>query len=285
MRTRENPMLVSFEELPKSERWSACVCALKDEYTITLKDMCKILKCSRAWATRFLKPYLHYIYLSNGAGRSANYLRAANMVLDRSASESTWYSKKEFIQFIKDHITDVTRQTISIPVEMLISSSKLDSFKKSFIPYSEIIQRFRENKDAREYGELLEKREAAIKDCATKKGRLLWDDMPSKYKRSDSPFVACKLKDFDITKLMSVHDLKGYGDSDEEIYRDIFIHGYYRVVLEIPDVYGVISKKVYYLPPNDMFDEEHTMEMVLVKYSNYVRKKSNINYCSEGESM
>ncbi len=69
---------------------------------------------------------------------------------------------------------------------------------------------------------------------------------------------------------MSVHDLKGYGDSDEEIYRDIFIHGYYRVVLEIPDAYGVISKKVYYLPSNDIFDEENTLEMVLVKYSNYV---------------
>lgn len=270
MRSRKNPMLVSFEELPKSERWNACIKALQTEYTLTLKDMCKILKCSRSWAVKYLKPHLHYIYLSNGAGQSANYLRAANMVLDRSMSESTWYSQNEFLFFVKEHISDIKRQTINIPIEILIEKTKMKKFKRNFIPYKEVVQRFRENGNIDEYKELLEKRDSIVEECATKKGLQLWNDMPSKYKRTDTPAIPCTLENIDITKLLSVHDLKDYGDSDEEIYRDIFIHGYYKVILEIPDVDGVASKKVYYLPSNDIFDEENTLEMVLVKYSNYV---------------
>ena len=92
-----NPMLKDFKEDEKENKWGECIKALDKEYTLTLKDMCKILKCSRSWATKYLKPHLHYIYIGNGAGKGANYLYMAKMALGReNMNETTWYSKCEF---------------------------------------------------------------------------------------------------------------------------------------------------------------------------------------------
>ena len=270
MRTINNPMLVSFDELPVEKRWAACLDALENKYTLTFKDMCRILKCNRSWASKYLKPHIHYIYVSNGAGKRANYLRAANIILDRKMTETTWYSKTEFVDFIRQHLTDVTRQTINIPIEELIREDKINEFKDKFITYQEMVKMFEKNFDEKEYLKVLEERNKIIRECATERGLKMWLDAPTPYKRTESCAVQCSLDDIDIYQLMAVHDLKDYGDSDEEIYRDLFRRGCYRLVLKIPDENGVISEKIYYLEDNHISEQKKSMEMVLVKYYNYV---------------
>ena len=276
MRNKENPMLISFSDLPEEKRWEACLSELRYEYTLSFKKMCRILKCSRNWAVRYLKPHLHYIYLANGSGRNTNYLRIANIILGRNMTESTWYSKNEFEKFILNHIKSIRRQTINIPIELLIKEDKLEYFKENFIPFKKI----KENLESTNAIDLFEKRvkerEQLIKECLSQRGNILWKNVPSKYKRTDSPSVECKLDVIDIYEFMAVHDLKNYGDTEEEIYRDLFSKGCYRLVLKIPDIHGHISEKIYYLQPQNEFSEMKSAEMILVNYADYVRLYHNI---------
>lgn len=98
-------MLISFEEYPIEQRWEKCIQKLRDEYTLSFKDICKILKCGRPWVVRYLKPYLHYIYLSNGNGDNGDYVQVASKHLGKKIKDSTWYSIKEFQEIISSNIS------------------------------------------------------------------------------------------------------------------------------------------------------------------------------------
>lgn len=258
MRTKENPLLVSFDN------WHDCVHAMQTEYTLTFKDLCKRLKCSRSWAVRYLKPHLHYIYLSNGSGQSPNYVRAANRSLDRNETASTWYSETEFNELIKNYIVSATRQTINIPIEYLVDRDKVNLFYANFVS----LERLNSTKNINEYYELIDRRNAVMKHCATDIGLQIWEDEPSPYKRSETPAIKVTPNEINTKQLLAVHDLKDYGDSDEEIYRILFKQGAIRLVLELPDSDGVISQKIYY--QKDPLKITDTIEWVLVKYQNYL---------------
>ena len=265
---KDNPMLVNFEQ------WEDCVNALDEEYTLTLKDMCKILKCSRAWATRYLKPHLHYIYVGNGAGKNANYLIKAKAMLGRAdMSETTWYSKKEFEELIKSNLGQSTRQTILVPIEKLINVDKLDSFLKIFKPLDAILEEFKNNENIEWLEQAINKHDQFIEQNIDMKYKDTYKDLPSCYKRTLSPSVPYEMnfEAFDLHKLIAVHDIKDYGDCDETIYRSLFLKGCVRTVLRLPDKYGEISEKIYYIEPKDEFDGyTESVEKILVKYSNYV---------------
>ena len=269
MRNIKNPMLITFEEIPPEQRWRACLSALENEYTLSFRDICKSLKCSRSWATRYIKPHLHYIYLSNGAGMSPNYRRIANKLLNTKNSENTWYSETEFKNLIQKYITSITRQTISIPIEELIDKNMLNTFLDQYISLNEIKEAIKtlSPKDAED---LIKRRNEVFLKCTTQKGKKLWDDYPDPYKRTDTPAIKCTLDNIDVNSFMAVHDLKDYGDIDEEIYRDLFKQGCYKIVLCIPDTDGVTSEKIFYINSDDQFEISNSKEMLLVKYSNYV---------------
>lgn len=264
----DNPMLVNFE------KWEECIKALDEEYTLTLKDMCKILKCSRAWATRYLKPHLHYIYVGNGAGKGANYLTKAKAMLGRvDMSETTWYSKKEFVKLIKSNLGLCTRQTILVPLELLISPDKLDLFMKVFKPLDAILEEFKKNENIEWLDNAINEHNQLIDQNIDARFKDVYKDSPSCYKRTLSPTVSfdLNLKDLDLHDLMAVHDLKDYGDADETIYRQLFLKGCVRTVLRLPDQNGEISEKVYYIKLEDDFGEyKDSVEKILVKYNNYV---------------
>ena len=265
---KDNPMLVNFEQ------WEDCVNALDEEYTLTLKDMCKILKCSRAWATRYLKPHLHYIYVGNGAGKSANYLLKAKAMLGRSdMNETTWYSKKEFEELIKNNLGQCTRQTILVPIEKLIDVDKLAFFLKTFTPLDAIIEEFKKNENIEWLNHTINEHDQIIEQNIDARFKDAYKDLPSCYKRTLSPVIPIQkdFKEFDLHNLIAVHDIKEYGDCDETIYRKIFLKGCVRTVLRLPDQNGEISEKVYYVDLKDEFDEYNdSVEKILVKYSNYV---------------
>ena len=264
----DNPMLVNFNN------WEECINALGEEYILTLKDMCKILKCSRAWATRYLKPHLHYIYVGNGAGKGANYLlRARNALNQSSMTETTWYSMKEFTELIKSNLGQCTRQTILVPVEKLIAADKLDYFLQEFMPTDVIIEEFRKNENIEWFDKAINKHDKLIEQNIDARFKDAYNDSPSCYKRTLSPTISfdINLKDLDLHDLMAVHDLKDYGDADETIYRELFLKGCVRTVLRLPDKFGEISEKVYYINLEDDFEEYNdSVEKILVKYSNYV---------------
>ena len=276
MRNKENPLLISFSEYPEEERFNACIKALEEEYTLSFKDICKTLKCSRSWATKYLKPHLHYIFISNGAGRTANYVLLVNSKLNRTNTETTWYSKTEFECFIKNHITEITKQTEVIPIELLIKKNQIKEFQESFLSKERLRETIIRANSDKEIEQLLKKRNEIFKKYASPEGLKIWQDLPTQYKRTDTPSIKCSLKEINIYNLQAVHDLKEYGDTDESVYRNIFISGMYKIIVEIPDEKGNISKKIFYLP-----DEKnnqnliHSIEPIFIKYK-YVIEYPNI---------
>ena len=264
----DNTMLVNFNT------WEECVKALDEEYTLTLKDMCMILKCSRVWATRYLKPHLHYIYIGNGAGKGANYLYVAKKKLGRECmNETTWYSKKEFKELIKSNLSNCTRQVINVPIEKLIKTELLESFLTSFVSLDTIIKEFGENGNIEWFEKAIEKHNKQILENINPKYKVLYVDRPTCYKRTLSPAVPFTMdfSELDLNKLTAIHDIKDYGDADETIYRKLFLKGCVRMVLRLPDQNGEISEKVYYLDMEEEFPEcNDTVEKIMVKYNNYV---------------
>lgn len=268
---KNEKMLVSFKQIPEEQRWNACICALAHEYTITIRDICQKLKCSRSWAARYLKPYLHYIYVSNGAGRKVNFLRVASITLNKVMTETTWYSEREFNNLVMSHITSVTRRTIRIPIELLISKNKMQYFLQNYKTNSEIYSEADKEQEKYKYVEReLDKRETLIIKCLSKKGRIIFNNLPSKYKRTNSPEVDYEFDVLDIDEFVSVHDIKTYGDTDEDIYRNLFEVGYCKVVLRIADENGNYSEKKYYIKPQDTFDIKNSVDSILINYSDYL---------------
>ena len=42
--------------------------AASTQYTLSFRDACKALKCSRSWAQKYIRPNVANIYLPNGKG-------------------------------------------------------------------------------------------------------------------------------------------------------------------------------------------------------------------------
>ena len=122
-----NQMLVTFDE--HEDKWQQCLTALEYDYTLSFRSACKILQCDRSWVQKYIRPNVHYIYLSTGAGRkTTSYTKLASKAINKEQTESIWFNTKEFDTLIRKSISSCTRQTILVPVEHLIAADKLSDF-------------------------------------------------------------------------------------------------------------------------------------------------------------
>lgn len=262
------PKLCTFEELPKELRWDACISALQDDFTLSFRDACKILKCNRAWVSRYIRPNCLHIYLSAGAGKSPNYLQLAAARLDREMRESIWFNTAEFEALIKENISSCTRQTIAVPIEWLIDADKIEMFQDE---YKEKSSEIRNAKNPFELARLIEQKKELIKVYLNEIGKVIYTNLPNKYKRTATSTVSIDIPEFGLEELIAAHDLKDYGDSDEEIYRGLFTTGACRLEIKIPDQDGCVSKKIYYLNCNDGIDLRETVEVLPIAYADYIQ--------------
>lgn len=271
---KDNDMMISFEEFSPKERWQHCLKALQTDYTLSFKKACNILMCNRSWVQRYVRPHVHYIYLSNGIRfdeRSIfrpNYVKLAEKELKEilddeyvEMRESIWMNAKEFDSVVREHMT-CTRQTILIPIEAFIRKERLEEFQKMYMKL-------------KNEPKLLDK---LMDDDMTNDGREEYICRVSRYQRSKAKAAPCVPRDYDLTELKAVHDEKGYGDTDEEIYRRFFAEGDYRLQLELSDCNNICSKKIYYLSPTDDERElilthigiQKSVRWVLVSYARFI---------------
>lgn len=251
----DNPMLIDFHELPKEERWNACLKALKNDYTLDIKGACKMLMCSRTWIKKYIQPYVHNIYLS----QHYTYI-AGHSLGEENLSSSVWLHAKEFEKHVLSHITNVTRQTISVPIELLIDPDKVEVFRMRYIEIDQnpMLMRSIKNKEINEL----------IEGCLSLTGKILYIDFPALYNnRTKAPAVPFNISNLDISKLMAAHDMKDYGDTDEEVYRELFCIGACRLELHVNE-----SKKIYYyLPEDPVFSHaDDTVMMIPVRYDKFL---------------
>lgn len=280
----KNSMLVTFEDIKPELRWQSCLSELESDYTLSIRQICKILMSNRSWVNRFIKPNVHHIYLSNGKGakRGVNYVDLAAQYLEREMTESVWFNADEFINLIKNNIS-CSRQTARVPIEILISSEHLQNFLKEHITLNYI------NKSCKTISERMQaykQRNEVLKKYCSPIGRKVLEDLPDKSKRRLTPAVTCALPELDLLKsldreyrssifnyneLIAVHDIKDYGDTDEEIYRLLFENGLYRVELNLPDINGVMSQKVFYINDKEDFKIKNSVEYITISYADYCK--------------
>lgn len=266
------PKLNTFSELPKGQRWEACISALENDYTLSFRGACRILKCNRAWVSRYIRPNCSHIYLSPGVsvGKSSpNYLRlaAARLGVD-NLKDSIWFNRAEFENLIRENIVSCTRQTIVVPIEWLIEHDRILEYRNA---YNAKMNEIKCTTDQAEINRLLKEKDELVIPYLNQVGRAIYDNKPNKYKRTATKGTKADMPEFELKDLHAVHDMKNYGDTDEEIYRDLFMEGACRLELKIPDQDGCVSKKIYYLYCDDGIDLENTIEKIPIAYEDYIR--------------
>lgn len=251
----DNPMLVDFRELPKEERWNACLAALKRDYTLDIKSACRLLMCSRSWFDKNIHPFIHNIYLSQ------HYAGLAGRALEEiSMTSSVWLHAKEFEDLILSHITNVTRRTINVPIEVLIDPDKIEDFRTRYREIDEDTALLRSIKS--------EMKKKLMEESLSSTGKILCNDFPALCNdRTKSPAVPFNISHLDISKLIAVHDMKNYGDTDEEMHRKLFCAGACRLELHI----NGSNKIYYYLPEDPVFSHaDDTVKMLPIRYDKFL---------------
>ena len=92
----------------------ACLETLKTTYTLSINDACKMLRCSREWIARYIRPNVKHIRLEQSYAQ-----RILKELKHENYKEQVWFDKSDFEQFILSHM-NCTRQTILIPLIWLL---------------------------------------------------------------------------------------------------------------------------------------------------------------------
>lgn len=244
------------------EKWHDLIYALQNTYTISFKDVCKIFRASRSWTNQYIKPYIPSVFLnSNNRGdtksRNINWLQFAARALGRpEMTESVWFHAEDFEAHVRAAIVSCTKQTKRVPVTALIPPHKVEEFVAK---RNALRAKMREAKTSRDYIVLAGEYdvlpyEYIRKDDHTNK---LMDNMQRITARTQAPAVPVPIPDDYMKNWQAPHDLKDYGDADEQVYRELFRRGAIRLELQFQDVDGKIGKKIFYVNDPDPIPDPH----------------------------
>lgn len=114
--------------------WEETLELLRTEYTLSLRNICQIMKASREWVNQYISPNVRKIYLDNGYSANGktkvSWTQMASLFLNdpKYIKDSIWINQQDFEGLIERNIVSCTRQTIRIPVEMLVEEERYDDF-------------------------------------------------------------------------------------------------------------------------------------------------------------
>lgn len=254
--------------------------AASTQYTLSFRDACKALKCSRSWAQKYIRPNVANIYLPNGKGTGKpNYARLVSLAVNQQngvngfSNESIYLDEEAFNQFILESIVSCQKRSKKVYKTHFIADSDLEAY------YSELLSLYN-----RFFEEKLNKIQA----------EKLWSEIDTLYlkyaknnyvekiihpaivlqtKRTEAEFVDVSIPNVPIVEWKAVHDLLDYGDIEETIYRSLFKEGCIRIEIKLPDKNDEIKEigKVYYIsdpePIKQNIPDELMVQRILRKYS------------------
>lgn len=264
------------------ESWCEVVEALQTTYTTSFKDVCRLLRASRPWVNQYIKPFVPSLFLStNRRGDTkthrVDWVRAAAVQLDRpDMNESVWFDTKLLEAYLLGAVVSCTKQAKSIPMAYLIPAERREEFaekrKELRIAMKSAGSLMELATYSAEYNRL--PLEFYQQDGATK--RLLGHQVRITG-RSQAPATPVPLPDGCMNKWQAPHDLKGYGDADETIYRQLFRTGSIRIQLELPDENGKVGTKIFYVSDPDPircdYDEEGAIIVTEEAWQRYLRTR------------
>jgi hypothetical protein len=245
--------------------WEELLNGLSTEYTTSFRDVCKLLKSSRVWVNKYIRPFVKSTYIrSNKRGDNTsgvNWIRLASIQLGREdMKESIWFHTKDLETYLKKNIVSITKQTKKVPYTYFMSEEQIKAYFEERKVFEETINNPNTSIIARG---------AAIKLLEVCHYNFLKDDPKTKTmlkharkitertKPSKMPIAIEELPQDFLYRMDAIHDLKDYGDADETIYRNLFKQGEIRIEMNFADNDGQIGKKVYYVPDPDPIKDEH----------------------------
>lgn len=257
---KQNPMLVSFDDVDDSRKWEACRKALETDYTVSIRDACQLLKCDRTWIQQYIRPRVHYVYLQ------------PRYALRVSKRESVWINKKEFDELIYSNIT-CTRRTITVPMECLLEPDAVDEYQHLV----RAAESAKKNNNWIDYEELCDEIAEHIDSNLSETGKAVYakEIRPNRTRRTAIDAVPTELPKFRLEGMIAIHDIKEYGDTTEVIYRSLFDAGVYRLQLNLPNADGVLGERIYYLKPEKdetawLYNGE-SVQSATIAYADYLK--------------
>lgn len=230
--------------------WEETLELLRTEYTLSLRNICQIMKASREWVNQYISPNVRKIYLDNGYSvngkTKVSWTQMASLFLNdpKYIKDSIWINEQDFEDLIERNIVSCTRQTIRIPVEMLVEEDRYDDFineyndldtayqiaqaevgQASILGYSAVFRKCQQAK---------KRRDNCFREYLSLKGKRLLLSEANVTKRKEVIPVEVPLPVDYIQHWKAPHDLKDYGDVAENIYRMFFRDGYTRIEISFP---------------------------------------------------
>lgn len=259
--------------------WGEVLDALENDYTLSIRDVCRLLKASRQWVNRYIIPHVDAIYLnSNRRGEfqiGQNWVKMAARALDREdMTESTWLHKEQVYDLLRRSVVSVTKQIKSVPLVWLIDEGS----REGYLRESEALkERLKTIHNPVEGKELVVQLAALPGRYIDKDGLALLNTHCGITQRGTAERLAVEYPgEFDPAKWVAAHDIKDYGDTDEDVYRRLFRGGYVRIELCIPDKNGEAGNKTYYVEdptfiPNEWNDR--ALNIPEAEWLKYKQKK------------
>ena len=257
--------------LPNKDKrtWNETLLLLKTTHTISIRDICQQLKCSRSWVAKYIIPHIDKLYLDTGYRgdkvSTISWTRIAAIMLndEKYLNNSLWCHEEQYDCLIRMHTTSITKQTKRIPIELLVKDKQ--QFAKQ---YNLIIKKIKQKEEELYYNRYNTKiiqeiganrkllkiiEEEHLSDI----GKVILDTGKTTItKRSSTVPVDVLLPETPISEWRALHDDKDYGDTDESVLREYFREGYIRVEIHLPATIEDIqiqqkdikySKKIYYI--------------------------------------
>lgn len=245
------------------ESWEALIDALRDEYTISFKGACRILKASRSWVNRYVRPFVRSTYIRNNRRgdktNGVNWVRMAALKLDKPMTESIWFNTQDFYGYIRSYVISCTKQTKLVPMTFLMPPDQVEEYVKK---REALRAKMKEPKSITQFLADLQEYELLYNDYITNNADVhaLLDAAVKTTERSKVEPVAVPLPEGFYNTWHAPHELKDYGDADETLYRSLFRRGCIRIELGLPDENGCVGSKIFYVDDPDPIEAPHAEE-------------------------
>lgn len=270
----------------QTRTWPQVLSALEYTHTMSVRDICQKMKASRSWCNRYVLPHVDQIYLNSNirynkqAALKVNWVQEASIALNRDyMKDSIWCSAADFEALIERSIIGATRQTRKLPLELLLKDplaykARHEELKEKMDAAMAEARRSRKRADIQESLRLQKEYRNLYFQFLNETGEKLLQNPPRVAERGKVPRVNYDGKIPEMDEWVAPHDLKGYGDTDEMIYRQLFSAGQIRIELAIPDADGVVGEKIYYVAdPDQIRTSLLPDEYILVREIDYQKFK------------
>lgn len=250
------------------DNWTKLVGAMQSTYTIGFREACELLKSSRSWMTVHIRPFVPAVYLSSGRGTGkVNWVYLAGLRLNKRLTDSIYLDARKLDEYVRGCVYSSTKQIKSVPYTYFMDARAAEAYCAEYAHFTDLIISC---KDIKEMSDYERKQKACHLKYIREDALYLFDDnapenkIVNVAKRTLVQPIPVPIPSTPISEWMAIHDLRGYGDVDETIYRRLYREGCVRLELHFPDEAGVIGKKVFYVKDPDWIEDPYNKGRLLI---------------------